>query len=335
MFPNKDIDDSGGADPELEDVDKQEEYESPRAVTLERQAQIAVFQAKTVLEANLSDEGSLNDCRTHLNMLITENGSDFRDDTCKELIQMFTKVGQRLSSIRNNAVQQAQAAHTSNPIAVSSKKYPSHVRLDDVPKYDGHPSSWKRFVELFKDAVGANPNLTDALKLDTLSKVVVGHTQAVLSYDNWQAAISGLTNELADDKSVENDLYRLAQEANSLPANPGLGNWMTLKEDIQNMQRRCKPYGTIMESHIHLILQRKLGRFKRFYDHKSKNENLDHLLAYVNKEVKACQKLEREHAMSVSVSSFVRPDQNGSNRNVSPTNRCTLEIGRASCRERV
>ena len=174
MFPNKDIDDSGGADPELEDVDKQEEYESPRAVTLERQAQIAVFQAKTVLEANLSDEGSLNDCRTHLNMLITENGSDFRDDTCKELIQMFTKVGQRLSSIRTNAVQQSQAAPTSNPIAVSSKKYPSHVRLDDVPKYDGHPSSWKRFVELFKDAVGANPNLTDALKLDTLSKVVVG-----------------------------------------------------------------------------------------------------------------------------------------------------------------
>ena len=193
--------------------------EDLRVIRKEQRAERMVKMAKQLIQSWATAVTTLSQCSENLHAVI-QDCDDLREDTFDEVMDLFAQIGLALTRAQQ-AAPAASPTIAPSPVSTATKKYPSYVRMDAVPRYDGHPSSWKRFDLLFTDAVGNNPNLTEAVKLDTLSKVLTGHSQAVLSYDTWREALDGLGTRLASTASVENDIYRIANAIKPIPNKAG------------------------------------------------------------------------------------------------------------------
>src|SRR5699024_4669427 len=116
--------------------------------------------------------------------------------------------------------------------------FPKQVRWEDVPRFDGHPSSWPHFSRLFEDVVGNNPNVTDNVKLDFLSRAIPDFTQSVLSYESWQSALAGLGARFTRASVLINDLLRMASEVPTITDSPSDKDWRKFEQNIECLKRR-------------------------------------------------------------------------------------------------
>ena len=103
------------------------------------------------------------------------------------------------------------------------RRFPRQVPFDDVPRFDGRPSSWSHFARLFEDVVGANPYITNCVKLDPLSRAVPDYQQTILSYHTWEEAMTGLEERFTRGSVLITDLLRMAAE---VPFKDRHGRWL-------------------------------------------------------------------------------------------------------------
>ncbi|KAH9399331.1 hypothetical protein TYRP_018245 [Tyrophagus putrescentiae] len=65
---------------------------------------------------------------------------------------------------------------------LSKRRFPTTVKKDDIPRFDGRLSSWFRFQERFVLAVGENSNLKEIDKLNHLATAIPSSTKTDSAY---------------------------------------------------------------------------------------------------------------------------------------------------------
>ena len=178
----------------------------------------------------------------------------------------------------------------------SMRRFPTTVKKDDIPRFDGRPSSWSRFKERFISVVGENPNLKEIDKLDHLATAIPSSAKTVLSFANWDQALTDLELEYADPDEVINDLLHLASDVKPLGAQARGTEWKVFREEIKNIIRLSEHHDPTLQRSLHTALALKLGEHRMEYIRQFGGKTLAQLNAYVGKELEAYRIAEHHEA---------------------------------------
>ncbi|KAH9399983.1 hypothetical protein TYRP_017554 [Tyrophagus putrescentiae] len=187
---------------------------------------------------------------------------------------------------------------------LSMRRFPTTVKKDDIPQFNGRPSSWSRFKERFVSVVGENQNLNEIDKLDHLETAIPSSAKTVLSFANWDQALADLELEYADSDEVINDLLHLASDVRPLEKQARGAEWKAFREEVKNIIRLSEHHDAKLQRRLHTALALKLGDHRMEYIRQFSGKTLAQLNAYVGKELEAYRTAEHHEATARAAASL-------------------------------
>ncbi|KAH9410320.1 hypothetical protein TYRP_010079 [Tyrophagus putrescentiae] len=200
---------------------------------------------------------------------------------------------------------------------LSMRRFPTTVKKDDIPRFDGRPSSWSRFKERFISVVGENPNLKEIDKLDHLATAIPSSAKTVLSFANWDQALADLEVEYADPDEVINDLLHLASDVKPLGKQARGAEWKAFREEVKNIIRLSEHHDATLQRSLHTALALKLGEHRMEYIRQFGGKTLAQLNAYVGKELEA-YRIAEHHEATARASASLPISSSATGRTVAP-----------------
>ncbi len=176
------------------------------------------------------------------------------------------------------------------------RRFLTTVKKDDIPRFDGRPSSWSRFKERFVSVVGESPNFKEVDKLDHLATAVPCSAKTVLSFANGDQTLADLEQEYADSDEVINDLLHLASDVKPLGKQARGTEWKAFRKEVKNIICLSEHYDLTLQRSLHTALALKLGDHRMEYIRQFGGKTLAQLNAYVGKELEAYRIAEHHEA---------------------------------------
>ncbi|KAH9399484.1 hypothetical protein TYRP_017896 [Tyrophagus putrescentiae] len=210
----------------------------------------------------------------------------------------------------------SQSGLTGQFSGASMRRFPTCVKRDEIPRFDGRPSSWSRFKERFVSVVGENPNLKEVDKLDHLATAIPSSAKTVLSFASWDQALADLEQEFADPDEVINDLLYLASDVKPLGKQAKGAEWKAFREEVKNIIRLSEHHDPTLQRNLHTALALKLGDHRMEYIRQFGGKTLTQLNAYVGKELEAYRTAEHHEAAARAAASL--PSATSSGRPTAP-----------------
>ncbi|KAH9403858.1 hypothetical protein TYRP_014369 [Tyrophagus putrescentiae] len=168
----------------------------------------------------------------------------------------------------------------------SFRKFPTTVKKEDVPMFDGRAASWARFRELFESIVGENPNMKEIEKVEHLARAVPKRANLIRTANSWIAAMQDLEQLYADPDAVVNDVHRIVCEVRPVPKYAKLEHWMDFHEEVLKVIRLSAHSGNTLRDRLHTELMSKMGEHRFDYAEGTFRRDLAGLNDFVSTKVR-------------------------------------------------